>query len=218
MRRAISFMVGLTSIFFLVSCGGGGGGQQITVAIDPTSTIVTVSQVTPFKDTVTGTTNTAVNWEVNGVVGGTASTGTISASGAYTAPAQVPNPARVTVTVVLQADATKSASAAVTIVSHTPNEAAQSLPIILGTTGGNAKDSSTSGNTITCCGGALGSLVQRKRGFYVLSNNHVLARSDLAAIGDYHTQPWLAHSDCYPNRGTVLGHRSHVGKLQTSGA
>src|SRR5260370_18261302 len=80
MRRAISFMVGLTSIFFLVSCGGGGGGQQITVTIDPTSTIVTVSQVTPFKDTVTGTTNTAVNWEVNGSVGGEASTGTITPS------------------------------------------------------------------------------------------------------------------------------------------
>jgi len=175
MRRAISFMVGLTSILFLVSCGG---GQQIAVTIDPTSTIVTVNQITPFKDTVTGTTNTAVNWEVNGVVGGTASTGTISASGAYTAPAQVPNPAKVTVTVVLQADATKSASAAVTIVSHTPNEAAQSLPIILGTTGGNAKDSSTSGNTVTCCGGTLGSLVQRNGAFYILSNNHVLARRD----------------------------------------
>src|SRR5260370_4042763 len=140
MRRAISFMVGLTSIFFLVSCGGGGdGGQQITVTIDPTSTIVTVSQVTPFKDTVTGTTNTAVNWEVNGVVGGTASTGTISASGAYTAPAQVPNPARGTVTVCLQADATKSAAAAATILSHTPNEAAQSLPIILASEGRYAK-------------------------------------------------------------------------------
>jgi len=127
MRRAISLMFGLASNVFLVSCGGGGGGQQIMVTIDPTSTIVTVSEVTPFKDTVTGTTNTAVNWEVNGVVGGTASTGTISASGAYTAPAQVPNPAKVTITVVLQAEATKSASAAVTIVSHTPNEAAQSL-------------------------------------------------------------------------------------------
>src|SRR5260370_15804584 len=139
MRRAISFMVGLTSIFFLVSCGGGGGGQQITVTIDPTSTIVTVSQVTPFKDTVTGTTNTAVNWEVNGAVGGTASTGTISASGAYTAPAQVPNPAKLTVTVVLQAAATKSASSAGTAVPHTPDEAAQSLPIILASEGRYAK-------------------------------------------------------------------------------
>jgi len=218
MRRAISFMVGLTSILFLVSCGGGsGGGQQIAVTIDPTSTIVTVNQITPFKDTVTGTTNTAVNWEVNGVVGGTASTGTISALGAYTAPAQVPNPAKVTVSVVLQADATKSASAAVTIVSHTPNEAAQSLPIILGTTGGNAKDSSTSGNTITCCGGTLGSLVQRNGAFYILSNNHVLARSDSAAIGDNIIQPGLPDSNCNPNSATVVAHLSQFVRLETAG-
>ena len=217
MRRAISLIFGLTSIFFLVSCGGGGGGQQITVTIDPTSTIVTVSQVTPFKDTVTGTTNTAVNWEVNGVVGGTASTGTINASGAYTAPAHVPNPAKVTVTVVLQADAKKSASAAVTIVSHTPNEAAQSLPIILGTTGGNAKDSSTSGNTITCCGGTLGSLVQRNGLFYILSNNHVLARSDSATVGDNIIQPALPDSSCNPNSATVVAHLSQFVRLETAG-
>src|SRR5437899_12830194 len=98
MRRAIFLTFGLTSSMFLASCGGGSsGGQQITVTIDPTSTIVTVNQVTAFKDTVTGTTNTAVNWEVNGGVGGTARTGTISASGAYKAPAKVPNPAKVTV-------------------------------------------------------------------------------------------------------------------------
>jgi len=217
MRRAISLMFGLASNVFLVSCGGGGGGQQIMVTIDPTSTIVTVSEVTPFKDTVTGTTNTAVNWEVNGVVGGTASTGTISASGAYTAPAQVPNPAKVTITVVLQAEATKSASAAVTIVSHTPNEAAQSLPIILGTTGGNAKDSSTNGNTITCCGGTLGSLVQRNGAFYILSNNHVLARSDSAAIGDNIIQPGLPDSNCNPNSATVVAHLSQFVRLETAG-
>ena len=218
MRRAISFMVGLTSVFFLVSCGGGGGGgQQITVTIDPTSTIVTVNQITPFKDTVTGTANTAVNWEVNGVVGGTASSGTISASGTYTAPAQVPNRAKVAVTVVLQADATKSASAAVTIVSHTPNEAAQSLPIILGTTGGNAKDSSTSGNTVTCCGGTLGSLVQRNGVFYILSNNHVLARSDSATVGDNIIQPGLVDSNCNPNSATVVAHLSQFVRLETAG-
>ena len=218
MRRAIFLTFGLTSSVFLVSCGGGSsGGQQITVTIDPTSTIVTVNQVTAFKDTVTGTTNTAVNWEVNGVVGGTATTGTISASGAYKAPAQVPNPAKVTVTVVLQADATKSASAAVTIESNTPNEAAQSLPIILGTTGGNAKDSSTSGNTITCCGGTLGSLVQRNGVFYILSNNHVLARSDSAAVGDNIIQPGLVDSNCNPNSAAVVAHLSQFARLETPG-
>src|SRR5216684_3590554 len=121
MRRAIFLTFGLTITVFLVSCGGGSsGGQQITVTIKPTFTIVTVNQSMPFTDTVTGTTNTAVQWEVNSVVGGTAATGTISASGVYTAPAQVPSPAKVTVTVVSLADATKSAPAAVTIAARTP--------------------------------------------------------------------------------------------------
>lgn len=218
MRRAIFLMFGLTSALFLVSCGGGSsGGQQITVTIDPASTTVTVNQGTTFTDTVIGTTSTAVNWEVNGVVGGTATTGTISTSGAYKAPAQVPNPAKVTVTVALQTDATKSASAAVTIVAHTPNQAAQSLPIILGTTGGNAKDSSTSGNSITCCGGTLGSLVQRNGVFYILSNNHVLARSDSATVGDNIIQPGLVDSNCNPNSDAVVAHLSQFVRLQTAG-
>ena len=187
------------------------------MTIDPTSTIVTVNQVTPFRDTVTGTTSTAVNWEVNGVVGGTAATGTITASGAYTAPAQVPSPAKVTVTVVLQTDTTKAASAGVTIESNKPNQAAQSLPIILGTTGGNAKDSSTSGNTITCCGGTLGSLVQRNGVLYILSNNHVLARSDSATVGDNIIQPGLVDSNCNPNSDAVVAHLSQFVRLETAG-
>src|SRR5256884_732352 len=68
-----------------------------------------------FTATVTGSSNTAVTWEVNGVTGGNSTTGTVSTSGLYTAPATVPNPANVTVTAVLQADTTKSASATVTI-------------------------------------------------------------------------------------------------------
>src|SRR5260370_14380606 len=177
-RCAIFLIFDLTVAAVLGSCGGGGvgGGQQIGVTILPTSTIVTVNQSMPFTDTVTGTTNTAVQWQVNGVVGGTAATGTINASGLYTAPAQVPSPAKVTVTVVALADATTSAPAAVTLAARTPNEAAQNFPIILGTTGGNANDSSTQQNLISCCGGTLGSLVQRNGLFYILSNNHVLAR------------------------------------------
>ena len=45
-----------------------------------------------FTATVTGTTNTAVTWSVNGVAGGNSTVGTISTSGAYTAPATAPEP------------------------------------------------------------------------------------------------------------------------------
>jgi hypothetical protein len=218
MRRAILLTLVLAFAAFVTSCGGGGGGgQQIVVTIDPTSATVTINQLMTFKDTVLGTTNTAVNWEVNNVVGGAPATGTINASGVYTAPAQVPNPATVTVTVALQADATKSASATVNIVASTPNEAKQSFPIILGTTGGNANDSSTSGNTITCCGGTLGSLVERNGIFYILSNNHVLARSDSATLGDNIIQPGLVDSNCNPNNASVVAHLSQFTRLEAPG-
>jgi len=219
MRRAMFLTLGLTVAAFLASCGGaaGGGQQQITVTINPTSAVVTVNQSMPFTDKITGTTNTAVGWEVNSVVGGTATTGTISASGVYTAPAQVPSPAKVTVTVLSQADATKSASAAVTIEAHTPNEAAQNLPIILGTTGGNANDSSAQQNLISCCGGTLGSLVERNGLFYILSNNHVLARSDSATLGDNIIQPGLVDSNCNPSIPSVVAHLSQFERLETSG-
>ena len=71
MRRAMFLTLGLTVAAFLASCGGaaGGGQQQITVTINPISAVVTVNQSMPFTDKITGTTNTAVGWEVNSVVG-----------------------------------------------------------------------------------------------------------------------------------------------------
>ncbi|HEY6946096.1 MAG TPA: hypothetical protein VI431_13220, partial [Candidatus Acidoferrum sp.] len=196
---------------------GGGGASQVAVTIKPTSEIVTVSQTTLFTDTVTGTTNTAVTWEVNNMAGGSTATGTITSSGAYTAPAQVPNPATVTVTAVSQADTTKSASASVTIEAHTPNEAAQALPIKLGTTGGNANDFSRQGNFITCCGGTLGSLLQRTGTLYILSNNHVLARSDSASLGENIIQPGLVDTNCGGTPSSTVANLSQFANLQNSG-
>lgn len=207
----------LAACMFLSSCGGGGSGSQVAVTIKPAFAIDTVSQTTAFTDTVTGTMNTAVTWEVNNTPGGSASTGTITATGIYTAPTQVPNPATVTVSVVSQADTSKSASAQVTVVAHTPNEAAQSLPIKLGTTGSNANDSSRQGSNITCCGGTLGSLVQRAGTFYILSNNHVLARSDSASLGENIIQPGLVDTNCGSTSSSVVGNLSQFANLQAAG-
>ncbi len=71
-----------------------------------------VGSTKQFTATVTGTSNTAVTWSVDGANGGNATTGTISASGLYTSPAVAGNH---TVTATCVVDTTKSASAQVTV-------------------------------------------------------------------------------------------------------
>jgi serine protease len=95
--------------------------QQAVIAVSPTSASLTAGVGTQqFAASVSNVADTSVTWRVNDVVGGNATVGIISASGVYTAPAAVPNPARVTVTAVSVADPSSSASAAVTITPPVP--------------------------------------------------------------------------------------------------
>jgi len=73
-------------------------------------------------------------------------------------------------------------------------------PIQLGSSGGNNDDYDAHGNQIVdCCGGTLGSLIQDTNNHqYLLSNNHVLARSDHASPGDMIVQPGLIDNNCTP--------------------
>jgi hypothetical protein len=81
------------------------------------------------------------------------------------------------------------------------HEAAQTTPVLLGSSGGNNNDFDANGNQVAdCCGGTLGSLIEDSSGRqYVLSNNHVLARSDHASVGDAIIQPGLIDNSCTPN-------------------
>jgi hypothetical protein len=74
-------------------------------------------------------------------------------------------------------------------------------PIQLGSSGGNNDDYDTHGNQIVdCCGGTLGALIQDTSNHqYLLSNNHVLARSDHASPGDMIVEPGLIDNNCTPN-------------------
>jgi hypothetical protein len=97
----------------------------VAITIFPTATqtvvVGSVNNTTiSFSDTVTNTTNTAVTWEVNGTAGGSITTGTISTTGLYTAPASLINPINVTVTVVSVADTTKQASTTVDVTLPPP--------------------------------------------------------------------------------------------------
>jgi len=87
----------------------------VAISISPTSVALQVSQTQQFSATVSGSTNTAVNWQVNGVTGGNSTVGTISTAGLYTAPSSVPTGGSVTVTAISAADTTKTASASISI-------------------------------------------------------------------------------------------------------
>jgi hypothetical protein len=118
LRRASQLFAVLGLIAGMIACGGGGGSKPIvSIAISAPASTVTTSATLQFTAIVSGSSNTAVTWEVNGVAGGAVSTGKISSSGLYTAPAAVPSPATVTVTGVSQADGTKTSSLTITITS-----------------------------------------------------------------------------------------------------
>ena len=84
--------------------GSGGAASNVSVTVSPTSASAQTGQQMQFTSTVSGTTNTAVTW--------TASGGTVSTNGQYTAPSSA---GTYTVTATSAADYTKSASAVVTV-------------------------------------------------------------------------------------------------------
>jgi len=81
------------------------------------------------------------------------------------------------------------------------HEAQIATPVALGSSGGNNNDYDTQNNQIVdCCSGTLGSLLEGSdKRQYLLSNNHVLARSDQASVGDVIVQPGLIDNNCTPN-------------------
>ncbi|MFZ3265841.1 MAG: hypothetical protein WA172_17675 [Terriglobales bacterium] len=87
----------------------------LTVTVAPSTATVVVTALQQYTATVTGNTNTSVNWFVNGVASGNSTIGTISTTGLFQAPAAVPSPATVTITAVSQVDNTTSGSAQATI-------------------------------------------------------------------------------------------------------
>jgi hypothetical protein len=89
----------------------------INVTVTPAAASLLLGNTQVFTPTVTGTTDTTVSWSVNGIVGGSPLTGTVNASGVYTAPLVLPTLTTVTVTAQSIADATKQASATITILT-----------------------------------------------------------------------------------------------------
>jgi hypothetical protein len=95
--------------------------QNVTVTVSPGSctntNAVTINSTVQFSASVTGNANQSVTWQVNQADGGDSQFGTITAGGLYTAPANVPNPAPVTVSAVSNAVPSVVGNQKITIVS-----------------------------------------------------------------------------------------------------
>src|SRR5882757_4574018 len=111
-------------VFLLTACGlvvndaslFAGGDAAVSIAVTGPSTVM-LGATSQYAAAVKGSSDVSVTWSVNGVTGGNTSIGSISAKGLYTAPANAPESATVTI------KATSVASPAVS----------QSLPVTLAT-------------------------------------------------------------------------------------
>ena len=101
-------------------CGSGGSDNPppppVVVTVNaPAATLQLGDPPLTYTATVTGTSDTAVDWSVSGAGCSGTTCGTITSAGVYTAPDIVPAPPTVSITATSRADTTQSASAALTI-------------------------------------------------------------------------------------------------------
>src|SRR5260370_20410287 len=98
-----------------LGCGGAVGSAPpqpppsgVTVGLTPPSASLLLGTPQAFTAVVANSTNTAVNWSVNGISGGNAAVGTITTGGVYTLPADLPAARSCTVPAPSAADETHS--------------------------------------------------------------------------------------------------------------
>lgn len=90
------------------------------VTVSPTGAVLVPNGIQQFTALEAASPTDDITWAVNGIQGGNATVGTISATGLYVAPATIPSPPTATVTATLQDDATTTASAVVTLLEPQP--------------------------------------------------------------------------------------------------
>lgn len=114
--RWIFFIFAFAASTIVAGCGGGGSSfipvQPISVSVAPrAASVVATTQLQQFSATVMNDPNNGgVAWDVDGVSGGSASSGIISTNGLYSPP---PTPGTHTVSATSLSDSTKSASASI---------------------------------------------------------------------------------------------------------
>ncbi len=127
MRRTPWFALSLL-LCIQIGCGSTNGGSKppnpppppITVSVTAASPDVRLASTDQLTAAVTGSTNHTVNWFVNGIAGGNATVGTISASGVYTAPDKMPNPGNASIKAVSAADSSATGTSDLTLWNPKP--------------------------------------------------------------------------------------------------
>ena len=92
----------------------------VTVTVAPDGRSLRCGATLQFSASVSGSSDQAVTWQVNGETAGSSANGTISAAGLYTAPLALPNPTTVTITAISHADAAVKGSAKVSLQNPLP--------------------------------------------------------------------------------------------------
>jgi hypothetical protein len=111
------------SVVLLVAAGCGSGSSPtpappvISVSVSPSAANVHVTNTRQFTARLQNTANSAVTWSVSGRGCTGIVCGSITSSGLYTAPTDVPSPDSVTVTATTVADPSKSDTASVSLLA-----------------------------------------------------------------------------------------------------
>ncbi|MGB8799747.1 MAG: hypothetical protein WCC97_03580 [Candidatus Acidiferrales bacterium] len=219
-RACLLSLLSIAAAVTMSSCGGGGGSAPITVNITTDASNIETFQTVQFAAAVTGTSNTAVTWQLACNTLPVSVCGTMSASGMYVAPNTVPtlatvnstDPATLTVTATSQANMNVASIVQFTIDSL--NMQPLTAPVQLGSSGSNVDAICLTPAPGFCFGGTLGSLVTGGGKTYILSNNHVLGLSDGGAVGQGVTQPGVIETNCSTAGTITVANVSNIINLQ----
>jgi Protein of unknown function (DUF1565) len=195
---------------------------QVSVTISPSAVTMATLATLPFTATVTGSSNTAVTWQVNGVSGGNSTNGLVSTTvlgtaneALYLAPSGVPSPASVSVTAVSQADPTKSTTATVTI--QLPSRSAVTYYVSTSGSDNNAGTLGAPWRTIQKAANTVkaGDTVQVRAGTY---NEIVTMKTSGNATAGYITfQNYPAESPIVDGTGLSVGSSGQTGLFSLEG-
>jgi hypothetical protein len=128
-KRSGIILVSVLAVFLsgcsqYIGSGGNGGGGGVplpfTITVTPTNPTVAGMTQQQFTAKTSDGTKPALSWSVNGVAGGSATLGIISATGMYSAPEFPPSPNTITISAVETADSSKSGKTGVTLANPTP--------------------------------------------------------------------------------------------------